>query len=352
MMARKPHRIREHNRAVSLKELAAHIGLSQATVSRVINGFATTHRISPATQKRVLDAATELNYRPNVFARGLRSKRSYTAGVIIPEISEGYSTSVLGGIEDALLQSGFFYFVVSHRHREELLRDYPRLLLERAVEGIIAVDSAISDELPVPVVAVSGHGHHKTIVNIELDHVLAARYALEHLLKLGHRNIAFIKGQAFSSDTVFRWDAICQIAAELGVVIDPKLVVQLEGSAPGTEPGRAATRELLKRERAFSAIFAFNDLSAIGACTALHDAGRRVPADISVVGFDDILRAETNNPAITTVRQPLNEMGRIAATTLLKLIHGGDANKPDAPIRVLPTFVVRESTSIASPKRL
>jgi LacI family transcriptional regulator len=346
-MPHKPNRPKPHSTAVSLKELAAHIGLSQATVSRVINGFATTHRISPATQKRVLDAAAALNYRPNVFARGLRSKRSYTAGVIIPEISEGYSTSVLGGIEDALLQSGFFYFVVSHRHRQDLLRDYPRLLLERAVEGIIAVDTAISEELPVPVVAVSGHSHHETIVNIELDHVLAARFALEHLLKLGHRHIAFIKGQAFSSDTVFRWDAIRHIAADLGIVIDRKLVVQLEGSAPGTEPGRAATRELLQRGRPFSAIFAFNDLSAIGAVTALHEAGLCVPADVSVVGFDDILRAETNNPAITTVRQPLTEMGRIAATTLLKLIHGEDADRSNGPIRVLPTFIERESTSTA-----
>ena len=333
--------------SVSLKQLAAHIGVSQPTVSRVINGFATTHRISPATQKRVLDAAAALNYRPNVFARGLRNKRSFTAGVIIPEISEGYSTSVLGGIEDALLESGFFYFVVSHRHREDLLRDYPRLLLERAVEGIIAVDSAIHQELPVPVVAVSGHVRHKMTVNIELDHVLAARYALEHLRKLGHRRIAFMKGQTFSSDTVFRWKAIRETAAALGISIDPRLVVRLQGAAPGTVPGHAATLELLQRQRPFSAIFAFNDLSAIRAITALHEAGLRVPADISVVGFDDILSASTNNPPLTTVRQPLHEIGRIAATTLLGLIQGEPF---ETSIRVVPTFIERASTSAASLK--
>jgi LacI family transcriptional regulator len=341
-----PRHVREGSRTVSLKELAEHIGVSQATVSRVINGFAAAHRISPATQKRVLDAAAALQYRPNVFARGLRSKRSYTAGVIIPEISEGYSTSVLGGIEDALLQSGYFYFVVSHRHREDLLRDYPRLLFERAVEGIIAVDTPMNQELPIPVVAVSGHTHHKTMVNIQLDHVPAARFALEHLHKLGHRRIAFIKGQEFSSDTVFRWNAICEIARELGLAIDPKLVAQLEGPAPGTEPGHAATVELLQRGLPFTAIFAFNDLSAIGAVAALHEAGLRVPADVSVVGFDDIHRAAINNPAITTVRQPLNEMGRIAAATLLKLIAGEEPSP--VPIRVLPAFVERESTSVAA----
>ncbi|MHB1959967.1 MAG: LacI family DNA-binding transcriptional regulator [Acidobacteriaceae bacterium] len=337
-------------RTVSLKELAAHLGLSQATVSRVVNRSATSHRISATTQQRVLAAATSMNYKPNVFARGLRNKRSFTVGVIVPEISEGYSTSVLGGIEDTLLQNGFFYFVVSHRHRDDLLLGYPRLLLDRAVEGIIAVDSAIHEDLPIPVVAVSGHGRHKYTVNIELDHGLAARYALDHLHRLGHRRIAFIKGQVFSSDTVVRWNAICKTAAGLGLSIDPKLVVQLVGSAPGIGPGREAAAELLRRKRPFSAIFSFNDLSAIGAITVLHDAGIRVPADISVVGFDDILSASTNNPALTTVRQPLREMGQIAATTLLQLIQRENPDPPKSSIRVVPTLIVRESTTDAPPR--
>lgn len=333
--------------SLNLKELAAHLGLSQATVSRVINQTATAHRIAARTQQRVLAAAASLNYKPNVFARGLRNNRSFTAGVIIPEVSEGYSTAVLGGIEDALLLSGFFYFVVSHRHRKELLRDYPRLLVSRAVEGIIAVDSSIEEELPVPVVAVSSHIRRKSIVNIELDHLLAARYALDHLHKLGHRQIAFIKGQTFSSDTCHRWKAICKVAADLGIAIDTRLTVQLEGSGLGTELGRAATMKLLDRNVPFSAIFAFNDLSAIGAITALHEAGIQVPSQVSVVGFDDILAAATNNPALTTVRQPLHEMGRIAATTLLQLIQGDILDKPKSPICVLPTFVRRASTSSA-----
>ena len=332
---------------LGLKELAAHVGLSQATVSRIINQSATTHRIAAKTQQRVLEAAAALNYKPNMFARALRNKRSFTVGVIIPEISEGYSTSVLGGIEDVLLLSGFFYFVVSHRHRKELLLEYPRLLLSRAVEGVIAVDSVIEEDLPVPVVALSSHSRRKSIVNIELDHLLAARYALDHLHKLGHRNIAFIKGQTFSSDTRLRWQAICKVAADLGIFIDARLIVQLEGPGLGLEPGRTATVKLLERNVPFSAIFAFNDLSAMGAIIALQEAGIKVPAQVSVVGFDDILSAATNNPALTTVRQPLNEMGRIAATTLLQLIQGDSTNKPKTPIRVLPTFVERQSTSVA-----
>lgn len=333
----------------SLKELALHLGLSQTTVSRVINNSGDTHRISTATQKRVRDAAAELNYRASPLARGLRSRRSQTIGVMVPEISGGYSASVLSGIEDVLLLSGFFYFVVSHHHRAELLRDYPALLLSRAVEGIIAVDSALNVELPVPIVAVSGHLRIPSILNIELDHILAARYALEHLHRLGHRRIAFIQGQSFSSDTQVRWQAILKVAAELGIAIDPSLIVALEGDDPTLEPGRVATHKLLSKGISFTAIFAFNDLSAMGAIVALREANLDVPSQVSVVGFDDVMGASTNNPPLTTVRQPLQEMGRAAATALLQRIRDQRADHPPLhpanAILVLPTFVERKSTA-------
>lgn len=335
-----------------LKELAHYLGVSQTTVSRVLNGSAKDYRISEETQQRVLAAAAKLNYKANALARSLRSQRSKTVGVMVPEISEGYSTAVLGGIEDVLLLSGFFYFVVSHRHRAELLREYPSLLMSRAVEGLIAVDSAIEEELPIPVVAVSDHHHRLSVINIELDHLLAARYALEHLNRLRHREIAFIKGQSFSSDTLARWRAICKVAAEIGIEINPRLVTQLEGHGLGTEPGRAATVRLLERGVRFTAIFAFNDLAAIGAITVLREAGIQVPGQVSVVGFDDILSAGTNNPPLTTVRQPLQEMGRVAASTLLQMIHSERQEWPKHPIRVLPTFVERQSTAMAATKNL
>ncbi|MHB1675093.1 MAG: LacI family DNA-binding transcriptional regulator [Acidobacteriaceae bacterium] len=329
--------------SVSLKELAAHLGLSQTTISRVINKSPAANRIPESTQKRVFEAATRLKYEANIFARGLRSKRSFTIGVMVPEISEGYSAMVLSGIEDALLQEGFFYFVVSHRHRPELLAGYPQLLLSRAVEGIIAIDTPMQEQLPVPVVAVSGHKHQEGVVNIQLDHAKAVRLALEHLYGLGHRKIAYIKGQVFSSDTGLRWKAISDVSSRLNIPADPQLTVQLEGPSPGTEPGHIATHQLLSSRKKFTAIFAFNDLSAIGAITALREMGYRVPQDVSVVGFDDILSASTNNPGLTTVRQPLQEMGGIAASTLLGIIRG--EVPPKQIIRVLPAFTVRQSTS-------
>lgn len=341
-------------RPITLKELAALLELSPATVSRVINGQAEKYRIAAPTRKRVLAAAAEHGYTANSVARSLRERRTYTVGVIVPEISEGYSTAVLAGIEDELLQAGFFYFVVSHRHRAELLDGYPRMLVTRAVEGIIAVDTPIAQPLPVPLVAVSGHERRPGVITIELDHDHAARLALQHLHGLGHRRIAFIKGQPVSSDTELRWQAIVENARTLDLTIDPQLVVQLEKPDPGPEPGAEATRQLLASQflasqapgtAPFTALFAFNDVTAIGAVLALRAAGLRVPADVSVLGFDDIFAAATHNPPLTTIRQPLRAMGQAAAATLLGLIRGNPAPPQPTALTVHPELVVRDSTA-------
>src|SRR5229473_5425411 len=144
---------------VNLRELADHLGLSVATVSLVMNRSPAAKSIPHHTQARVRAAARELNYRPNVMARMLRQKRSFTIGVIVPEISEGYGALVLSGVEDHLLHEGYFYFVVSHRHRKDLIDEYPRLLQQRAVEGLILVDTPCQRTVPLPMVAVSGHKH-------------------------------------------------------------------------------------------------------------------------------------------------------------------------------------------------
>jgi LacI family transcriptional regulator len=280
-------------------------------------------------------------------------------GVMVPEISEGYAASVLSGIEAALLQSGYFYFVVSHHHRADLLREYPRLLLSRAVEGLITIDTSLDRHLPIPVVAVSGHQRMENVTNLELDHTTAVHMALTHLYELGHRKIAFIKGQEFSSDTHLRWSAIEQISRELGLPIDPLLCVQLEGTEAGSDPGYQATTRLLERKRPFTAIFAFNDHSAIGAVARLKEHGLQIPRDVSVVGFDDIPSARTNNPSLTTVCQPLRAMGEMAANALLRHIEsctdsltGKEMTSREVPgtLIVKPDFIVRNSTA-AAPKR-
>jgi DNA-binding LacI/PurR family transcriptional regulator len=329
---------------VSLKTLAEYLQLSPATVSLVINHSPAAKSIPPHTQERVREAARKLNYRPNFMARSLRQQRSFTVGVVVPEISEGYAATVMSGIEDHLLQEGYFYFVVSHRHRDDLIEEYPRLLEQRAVEGLIAVDTRCLDGLRIPVVAVSGHEEKEGVTNVVLDHASAAELAIKHLKQLGHRRIAFIKGQEFSSDTQVRWDSVTAVAHEHEIEIYPRLTVQLEGELASPQLGYEVTKKLLARKEPFTALFAFNDISAIGAIRALREIGKHVPDDVSVVGFDDIQSAAFQNPGLTTVRQPLRQMGVIAAETLLNRINNSDTRPPKS-ITVEPEFIVRASTA-------
>jgi DNA-binding LacI/PurR family transcriptional regulator len=340
-----PRTARPHHR-VSLKSLADHLELSPATVSLVMNRSAVADSIPQATKERIFAAARKFNYRPNFFARSLRAQRSFTIGVIVPEVSDGYASLVMSGIEDFLLQEGYFYFVASHRHRPDLIDEYPRLLLGRSVDGLIAVDTPWThDDLPVPVVTVSGHNELRGVTNIVLDHGRAASLALEHLVNLGHRRVAFIKGQEFSSDTEVRWNAVRKAAAQLRLKVDAKLTIQLEGDLTSPQLGYAMTRKLLARHEFFTALFAFNDISAIGAIRALREKGFSVPKDVSVIGFDDIQSAAFQNPALTTVRQPLHEMGKIAAENLLRRIARPDLVSSPRQITVEPEIVVRESSA-------
>ncbi len=329
---------------VTLRALAEHLGLSPATVSLVINRSPAAKSIPSSTQQRILAAAKRLNYRANYMARSLRQQRTFTIGVLVPEVSEGYAAMVMAGIEECLLREGYFYMVVSHRHRADLIDEYPRMLVERAVEGLIAVDTPYAQELGVPVVAISGRGEQKGMTRIILNQRRGAELALEHLHGLGHRRIAFIKGQEFSSDTKERWDAITHAAQRLDLKICRELVVQLEGDNPSPEPGYVATQRLLGTRAQFSALFAFNDMAAIGAMRAFREAGRRIPQDVSIVGFDDIRSAAYQHPALTTVRQPLRRMGELAADTLLRRIANAQPTGPNR-ITVEPELIVRASTS-------
>ncbi len=339
-----PVKIRMGRKPVTLKELAEGLGLAPATVSLVINRSSVADTIPQETKDRIFAAVEKYKYRPNFFARSLRAQRSFTIGVIVPEVSDGYSASVMSGVEDHLLQEGYFYFVASHRHRADLIDEYPRLFLERSVDGLIAVDTPWTLTPSVPVVTVSGHNQVKGVVNIVLDHKRAAEVALKHLLHLGHRQIAFIKGQEFSSDTHVRWTNIEEVAHQLGLQISPALVAQLEGDSPSPQLGHKAAKKLLASRKPFTALFAFNDISAIGAIRAFREAGLRIPEDVSVVGFDDILSAAYQNPGLTTVRQPLREMGRIAAETVLSRIRrtGSDLNGGETTVE--PELIMRETT--------
>jgi DNA-binding LacI/PurR family transcriptional regulator len=332
-------------KSVSLKSLAAYLQLSPATISLVINKSPRAKSIPKATQDRIFEAARKLNYKPNFFARSLRSKKTLTVGVLVPEAREGYSTMVIRGIENYLVDAGYFYFMASHHRRPDLVDQYPRLLMERSVEGFIVIDTQLNEKIGIPVVTVSGHQKLDGVTNVVLNHRRAAELALQHLVELGHKDIAFVKGQSFSSDTEVRWDSICRAARELRLNMPPELCVELLEDTVSPQLGIPVIDQLLKRGHPFTALFAFNDTSAIGAIHSLREAGLRVPEDVSVVGFDDIPLAAFQNPALTTVRQPLEEMGATAARALLERIQG--ANEFPDEILVEPELAVRKSTARA-----
>jgi LacI family transcriptional regulator len=345
--SRKPGPRIAHDRApkpISLKELAARLQLSPTSLSLVLNGSPAAGTIPKATQDLIFEAARRYNYRPNFLARSLRVRRTFAIGILVPELSEGYSSLVISGVEDLLSSKGYIYLATTHRHQPTLIASGLTTLWERGVEGVIALDTPLH-QVPqwLKTVSVSGHEQITGVTNVVLNHDTAADLALRHLVDLGHRDIAVIKGQSFSSDSEPRLQAILCKASELGLAIPSRRVVALEGNSPSPETGYVAASKLLETGRPFTAIFCFNDISAMGAMRAFQDAGLRVPADVSVVGFDDITGAAYHTPSLTTIRQPLRRMGAIAAETLLGHI-ASEAESPLDLIKVEPELIVREST--------
>ncbi len=330
---------------VTLQTIAKHLGLTAGTVSAVLNESAAARSIPEHTKQRILTAARELGYRPNYFARSLRLRRTYTIGVIVEEIGDPYGAAIISGVEAYLRKNDYFFLTVIHRHDPKILLSYSHMLATRGVEGFITTDTSITDQPALPTVAVAGHQRVKGVTNIVLDHKLAARLALTHLKALGHKQIAFLKGDPISSDASTRWLTICETAAALGLRVKPELTVQINSTASTPDLGYPFAKQLLARKQPFTALFAYNDISAIGAMWAFREAGLRIPEDISVVGFDDIPAAAFASPGLTTVRQPLERMGQIAAKTVIDQIEGRTEDVQE--IVVEPEFVVRGSTGPA-----
>jgi DNA-binding LacI/PurR family transcriptional regulator len=326
---------------VSLKQLAAHLGLNPATVSVVLNDVP-GRSIPQGTRDRIKAAAKELNYQPSLLARSLRSRKTLTIGILVPELGDGYHTQVMSGIGDQLIKAGYFYFTAHHRHQEHLIEDYTRMFIARGAQGIIAIDTLLRHPIPIPVIAVAGHRRIEGVTNVVLDHAHAAEQALNHLYALGHRNIAFMHGQPFSSDADERWKSLMAVAEKLGITVQPDLIANLDLDLTSPELGYPVVQKLLAAKHSFTALVSFNDIAAIGSIRALQDANLRVPQDVSVIGFDDIKAAAYTSPRLTTISQPLAEIGRVATQELLNRLHGTAVHRDE--ITVQPTLVIREST--------
>lgn len=331
-----------HDKPIRLKELAEYLGLNPSTISVVLND--TPGRSIPEeTRKRIKEAAKHLNYQPNLMARSFRSRRTLTIGIMVPVLSDGYHTEIMTGAGDCLVSAGYFYFTAHHRHRPALVDQYSKQLVAKGAEGLICIDTALNHAIPVPVIAVAGHRHIPNVTNVLLDHRRAAELTLQHLYSLGHRQIAFMRGQPFSSDSSDRWNSIVQVCEELRLPMYPELIMQLDRDISTPELGYPVVEQLFHKKRKFTALVCFNDIAAIGAIRGLRDLGLRVPEDISVIGFDDIKAAAFLSPGLTTIRQPLAEMGRFAAQCLVNRLNRTEEYREQVAFE--PELVVRESTA-------
>jgi len=334
---------------ISLRILGEYLDLSPATISLVLNNAPGVRSIPQETRDRVTAAAAKFDYRPSFYARSLRKGQTFSVGVLVPDLNDHYVAHVLAGVEEFLIEEGYFYLTASHHRKPDLIEEYPRLLMDRSVEGFILIDTVLDHSIKLPVVAVAGHRNFKGVTNVVLDQRRGAELALRHLIQLGHRKIAFMRGGSHSSDADDRWQCLMAVARELKVEVLPELCVQLKLRTSTPELGFEPANELVSRSKEFTAVVCYNDEAAIGAIRAFMNHGLRVPDDISVVGFDDIQSAAFHNPTLTTIRQPLNQMGIVAARILLQRIRG-QAGFPDS-VPILPELIIRESTCPPNPKR-
>jgi LacI family transcriptional regulator len=339
-------------RRVTLKDLSERLGLSRTTISLVLNNAPLASTIARATRERVLKAAREYRYKPDYFARYLNERRSYLVGVLSPDLAQGYDAEIFTGIEEHLLQSPYHYFVTSHEWVQERIQRTAQLFLERGVEGVILINTNLEAEIDVPVISIGERRSAGGGTTILIDNAEGIRSALAYLVSLGHRKIAFMRGHKDSADTDGRWRAMVETANSLSLKIDSKLVVQLERlgmqQTSALEEGARCADRLLSRSQDFTALLAFNDMSAIGAMHRFRDAGRRIPEDLSIVGFDDTIAARLSYPQLTTVRQPLRQMGERAAREVIKAVTEG---AQDRRIVMTPDLVVRGSTAEARTAR-
>jgi LacI family transcriptional regulator len=351
-------RKRSQPAAATIRDVAKRSGFSSATVSIVLNNAPLARYIPDTTKGRIQRAASQLGYRPNLFARSLRGRRSHTVGVMVFDMTDPYCTLVLRGIENTLYQSSFLPILTDVHNERSRFERYLEMLLDRRVEGLVVlanwlfVDINVLADLEkknIPTATVGRQLKSDNISSVIVDNTTGAHAAIEHLYSLGHRKIAFIRGPHQLADTEPRWRGVRTLARERNLELDSRLIVDLPESGDplsSFEEGYKLTEELLHRRRPFTALMAFDDMTAFGAIRALGKAGIRVPDQCSVVGFDDVSPAAIYSPALTTVRQPMEVMGATAATIVVEAINGMLENKTVRPIhrRIVPELIVREST--------
>jgi LacI family transcriptional regulator len=343
---------------VTIRDVAKESGFSSTTVSIVLNNAPLARYIPAATKKRIERAAKKLGYRPNLFARSLRSKRSHTVGVMVVDMTDPFCMLVLRGIENSLYQSSFLPILTDMHNERSRFERYLEMLLDRRVEGLIVVANwlfldinllADLEKSSVPTAIIGCELKNEQMSSVIVDNEMGAQMAIEHLHSLGHRKIAIIRGPKGLVDSSPRWKGIRNFAKSKDLDLDPRLILDLPESRDpisSFEAGFKLTEDLVKQKRPFTAILAFDDMTAFGAIRALAKAGIRVPEHCSVIGFDDVANSAFYTPALTTIRQPLETMGGMAVGIVVDGINAVIEKRESSALhrKVAPELVVREST--------
>ncbi len=347
----KAPRLRE-DRAVTIQDVAARSGVSISTVSRVVTGAVA---VEPATSERVREAISALGYRPNLLARSFRRRVTHTIGLLVPDNSTPFFAELARTIEDAGFAEGYSVVLCNSDLSAVKQETYIDVLLANRVDGLILVSSGLIPtvgrhdavarilDAGAPCVVVDRDLGETPVDQVLVDNDQGGYLAGEHLIALGHRRIACLVGPSDLTPSAGRIAGFQRALADAGLAVAAEGLVRGNGRPDG---GSAAALQLLERGVVgagdVTAIFAFNDQMATGAIGALQRAGCRVPQDVSVIGFDDIPQSAAIFPALTTIAQPIAEMGSIGVRLLLDRIARRDA--PHQRVRLSTRLVVREST--------
>jgi LacI family transcriptional regulator len=341
----------------TIKDVAQKSGFAATTVSFVLNNAPLSKHIAEATKTRIRKAAKELGYRPNPLARALRSKRSRTVGVVVFDISDPYCAQIVRGVENGFYKSASYLPILIdvQNDRARFLR-FMDMLLDRMVDGVITLGNSIYPEhdlldtlqqCQIPVVIIGRELQANTVSSVTGNNEGGATALMEYLYGLGHRKIAFIRGPRVFIDSSQRWKGIESFARKVGLPLRPGLITELTIRNVGHEGGYDLTRRLIGAGEKFTAIVAHDDLTAIGAIRALTEAGKEIPKDCSVTGFDDVPTSAYSNPPLTTIHQDMEQQGSLGVEILLEALKLSENQGTIVPVhrRVTPRLVIRGSTA-------
>jgi LacI family transcriptional regulator len=343
---------------ITLRDVAQASGVSPATVSIVLNNAPLARYIPPPTKDRIAKAAKKLGYRSKVVSRSLGAKRSRTVGVMVFDITDPFCTLILRGIENSLYEASYLPVLTDVHNQRGRFDRYLEMLLASPVEALVIVANwlfvdidllADLEKRNIPAAMIGRELKTGSVSSVMVDNEAGAHLAMEHLYSLGHRKIAFIRGPKMLGDSAPRWRGVRSFARSVGLEIDPALVVNLPDSLDhnsGFECGFKLTEDLLKQKKRFTAVMAFDDMTAFGTIRGLARAGLKVPDDCSVIGFDDVIPAGLSFPSMTTVRQPMEALGSAAVGIVMEGINAAAEDREFEPVhrKLAPELVVRESS--------